>query len=219
MKQQFVLCCILPDVALGTTIATPSPEPRDDPPSCFSCSESSQSDATEVRITLLAPVTLPQTEWNNSLAVAGLGAFVGWPELRSFLLLQQPQRRPRRLAALGQSAVFVQFFRWASSDWARHPANEGVLTVGSCRAPAGVDIWIENVQGECVRIRERREIKVGHVAIGISDKVRVAADVWRWMSHFLKATEWSGCVRMNLETKLRPNGCSQHVGSKFWVLK
>lgn len=37
---------------------------------------------------------------------------------------------------------------------------------------AGVDIWIENVQGECLRIRERRQVKVGHVAIGISDQVR-----------------------------------------------
>lgn len=36
----------------------------------------------------------------------------------------------------------------------------------------GVDIWIENVQGECLRIRERRQVKVGHVAIGISDQVR-----------------------------------------------
>ncbi|XP_070783542.1 mitogen-activated protein kinase kinase kinase 14 [Enoplosus armatus] len=35
----------------------------------------------------------------------------------------------------------------------------------------GVDIWIENVQGECLRIRERRQVKVGHVAIGISDQI------------------------------------------------
>uniref|UniRef100_H3D2S3 Protein kinase domain-containing protein n=1 Tax=Tetraodon nigroviridis TaxID=99883 RepID=H3D2S3_TETNG len=40
-----------------------------------------------------------------------------------------------------------------------------------CSSAAGVDIWIENVQGGCVRIRERRDTKVGHVAIGISDKV------------------------------------------------
>lgn len=36
----------------------------------------------------------------------------------------------------------------------------------------GVDIWIENVRGDCLRIRERRQVKVGHVAIGISDQVR-----------------------------------------------
>uniref|UniRef100_A0A668AK81 Mitogen-activated protein kinase kinase kinase 14b n=1 Tax=Myripristis murdjan TaxID=586833 RepID=A0A668AK81_9TELE len=36
----------------------------------------------------------------------------------------------------------------------------------------GVDIWIENIHGECLRIRERRQVKVGHVAIGISDQVR-----------------------------------------------
>lgn len=46
------LCSILPGVALGTTIPTPSPEPRDDPPSCFSSSETSQSHVTEVRIPL-----------------------------------------------------------------------------------------------------------------------------------------------------------------------
>lgn len=37
---------------------------------------------------------------------------------------------------------------------------------------SGVDIWIENVQGECLRIREHRQVKVGHVAIGISEQVR-----------------------------------------------
>lgn len=41
-----------------------------------------------------------------------------------------------------------------------------------CSYALGVDIWIENVQGECLRIRERRQVKVGHVAIGISDQVR-----------------------------------------------
>ncbi|CAB1417465.1 unnamed protein product [Pleuronectes platessa] len=35
----------------------------------------------------------------------------------------------------------------------------------------GVDIWIENVQGQCLRIRERRQVKVGHVALGISDQI------------------------------------------------
>lgn len=37
---------------------------------------------------------------------------------------------------------------------------------------AGIDIWIEDPEGKCLRIRERRRIKVGHVAIGISDQVR-----------------------------------------------
>lgn len=36
---------------------------------------------------------------------------------------------------------------------------------------SGVDVWIENVQGQCLRIRERRRVKVGHIAIGISDQV------------------------------------------------
>ena len=52
---------------------------------------------------------------------------------------------------------------------------QNVLATGlhhSTVAP-GVDIWIENIHGECLRIRERRQVKVGHVAIGISDQVRV----------------------------------------------
>lgn len=32
---------LLTDVPAGTTLQTPSPEPRDDPPSCFSCSDAS----------------------------------------------------------------------------------------------------------------------------------------------------------------------------------
>lgn len=37
---------------------------------------------------------------------------------------------------------------------------------------AGIDVWIENVrEDECLRIRERRQVKIGHVAIGISDQV------------------------------------------------
>lgn len=36
---------------------------------------------------------------------------------------------------------------------------------------AGVDVWIENMQGECLRIRESRQVNVGHVAVGISDQV------------------------------------------------
>lgn len=180
------LCSIPPDVALGTRFPTPSPEPRDDPPSCFSSPETSRSDATEVRIPSSAPVTHGEkTRKNSPVAVEGLRAFVRWPELRSFLFLQRPGGGPRPLAALGQSAVLVQLFRRVAQTEPGTPP-ERVLMVAARRDATGVDIWIENVQGECLRIRERREIKVGHVAIGISDKVRVAADGWqRWMSRFL----------------------------------
>lgn len=38
---------------------------------------------------------------------------------------------------------------------------------------AGIDVWIENVrEDQCLRIRERRQVKIGHVAVGISDQVR-----------------------------------------------
>ncbi|KAG7277602.1 hypothetical protein CRUP_013920 [Coryphaenoides rupestris] len=40
----------------------------------------------------------------------------------------------------------------------------------------GVDIWIEDVHdGACLRIRERRRVNVGHVAMGISDQISVKA--------------------------------------------
>ncbi|KAL0984193.1 hypothetical protein UPYG_G00138340 [Umbra pygmaea] len=39
----------------------------------------------------------------------------------------------------------------------------------------GIDIWIENINGDCVRIRECRQVKVGHVAIGISEQIAVKA--------------------------------------------
>ncbi|KAE8283863.1 ADP-ribosylation factor 1 [Larimichthys crocea] len=91
------------DVAIGTTIRTPSPEPRDDPPSCFSCSDTSQMDASEN--------TDGHLEW---------------------------------LASANQPSSYCF---------------------------EGVDIWIENVQGECLRIREHRQVKVGHVAVGISDQI------------------------------------------------
>lgn len=43
---------------------------------------------------------------------------------------------------------------------------------------AGIDVWIENVQDDkCLRIRERRQVKVGHVAIGISDQVRDSSSI------------------------------------------
>lgn len=51
-----------------------------------------------------------------------------------------------------------------------------VSVICSALTASGVDIWIENVQGECLRIREHRQVKVGHVAVGISDQVR--DNVW-----------------------------------------
>lgn len=36
-------------------------------------------------------------------------------------------------------------------------------------------MWIENFDGQCLRIRERPKVKVGHVAVGISEQVREQA--------------------------------------------
>ncbi|KAJ8364636.1 hypothetical protein SKAU_G00134670 [Synaphobranchus kaupii] len=35
----------------------------------------------------------------------------------------------------------------------------------------GVDVWIENFDGQCLRIRERQKVKVGHIAMGISEQI------------------------------------------------
>ncbi|XP_041671927.1 uncharacterized protein LOC121528505 [Cheilinus undulatus] len=111
------------DVAKGTTIQTPSPEPRDDPPSCFSCSETSQIDASD-------------KDSDHSSDDLSSGVFS---------------------SCNSQTGGHLE---WLAS------ANQP-----SSHCFDGVDVWIENVQGECLRIRERRQVKVGHVAIGISDQV------------------------------------------------
>ncbi|XP_061089232.1 mitogen-activated protein kinase kinase kinase 14 [Conger conger] len=43
------------------------------------------------------------------------------------------------------------------------------------RCFAGVDVWIENFDGQRLRIRERPKVKVGHVAIGISEQISETA--------------------------------------------
>ncbi|XP_026114244.1 STE20-like serine/threonine-protein kinase [Carassius auratus] len=35
----------------------------------------------------------------------------------------------------------------------------------------GVDIWVEDVSGESLKIRERPKVKIGHVAVGISEQL------------------------------------------------
>lgn len=45
--EGLAILCPLADIPVGTTIPTPSPEPRDDPPSCYSCSDASQMDPSD----------------------------------------------------------------------------------------------------------------------------------------------------------------------------
>ncbi|XP_036447583.1 uncharacterized protein LOC118822540 isoform X2 [Colossoma macropomum] len=40
-----------------------------------------------------------------------------------------------------------------------------------CFEGLGVDIWVEDVSGETLRIRERLKVKLGHVAVGISAQI------------------------------------------------
>ncbi|XP_044035385.1 mitogen-activated protein kinase kinase kinase 14 isoform X2 [Siniperca chuatsi] len=111
------------DVAVGTTIQTPSPEPRDDPPSCFSCSDTSQMDASE-----------KDSDHSSDDLSSGV-------------------------------------FSSCNSQTDGHLELLALANQPSSYCFEGVDIWIENVQGECLRIRERRQVKVGHVAVGISDQI------------------------------------------------
>ncbi|XP_034716508.1 uncharacterized protein LOC117937009 [Etheostoma cragini] len=111
------------DGAIVPTLQTPSPEPRDDPPSCFSCSDTSQMDASE-------------KDSDHSSDDLSSGVFSSCNSQTDGNL------------------------EWLAS--ANQPSSYRF---------EGVDIWIENVQGECLRIRERRQVKVGHVAIGISDQI------------------------------------------------
>ncbi|XP_034415235.1 mitogen-activated protein kinase kinase kinase 14-like [Cyclopterus lumpus] len=110
------------EAALATTVQTPSPEPREDPPSCFSCSDSSQMDA--------------EKESDRSSDDLSSGVFSS------------------------SNSHTDGHLEWLASD--NQPSSYCF---------EGVDIWIENVRGECLRIRERRQVKVGHVAIGISDQI------------------------------------------------
>ncbi|XP_068160926.1 mitogen-activated protein kinase kinase kinase 14 isoform X2 [Antennarius striatus] len=111
------------DIPIGITFQTPSPEPRDDPPSCFSCSDTSQIDASE-------------KDSDHSSDDLSSGVFS---------------------SCNSQTDGHLE---WLVS---------GNQPTSNCFD--GIDIWIENVQGECLRIRERRQVKVGHVAIGISDQI------------------------------------------------
>ncbi|XP_055360388.1 mitogen-activated protein kinase kinase kinase 14 isoform X2 [Betta splendens] len=108
------------DVPAGTTFQTLSPEPRDDPPSCFSCSESSPIDASD-------------KDSDHSSDDMSSGVFSSCPDGR---------------------------LEWLASA-SQLPSH----------CFQGIDIWIENIQGECLRIRESRQVKVGHVAVGISDQL------------------------------------------------
>lgn len=111
-------------VSMENTVLPPSPEPRDDPPSCFSCSDSSQIDDYD----------------------------------------HDSDRSSDDLS----SGVF--------SSCNSHADGYIQWTVSSPHEPSlhcfeGVDIWIEDIQGQCLRIHEQRQVKVGHVAIGISNQI------------------------------------------------
>lgn len=105
-----------------------------------------------------------------SFCVQGLRPFVRWPQLWRLLFLQQSHRHTLGVVGFNQSAVLILLWGWdigmkvSLVDWFFFLFN-------TCDTFAGVEVWIENDKGECLRIRERRRVKVGHVAIGISDQV------------------------------------------------
>lgn len=98
------------------------------------------------------------------------------------MLIGQCQPIRRRLVTLMVSFFFIiimcskAYFKmciiaasFASTDICRCLRIRFVcLCVG-----LGVDIWVEDVSGESLKIRERAQVKIGHVAVGISEQVRI----------------------------------------------
>ncbi|XP_041717148.2 mitogen-activated protein kinase kinase kinase 14 [Coregonus clupeaformis] len=119
-------------VTVGILAQTPSPEPRDHPPSCMSSTGSSHKDDTD---------TDKDSDCSSDDLSSGVFSYNSQTDGQSFNL-----------------------------EW---------LVVSTNQPPSycfeGIEIWIENIGGECLRIRERRQVKVGHVAIGISEQITVKA--------------------------------------------
>ncbi|XP_020310070.1 uncharacterized protein LOC109865966 [Oncorhynchus kisutch] len=117
-------------VTVGILAQTPSPEPRDHPPSCMSSTGSSQKEDTD-----------KDSDCSSDDLSSGVFSYNSQTDGQSFNL-----------------------------EW---------LVVSTNQPPSycfeGVEIWIENIGGECLRIREQRQVKVGHVAIGISEQITVKA--------------------------------------------
>ncbi|KAJ7987704.1 hypothetical protein DPEC_G00329250 [Dallia pectoralis] len=114
-------------VAMGMLAQTPSPEPRDQPPSCMSSTGSSHN----------------ETDQDSDRSSDDLSSGV-------FSYNSQTEGQISHL------------------EWVALPTN---LPPSNCFQ--GIEIWIENISGECLRIRERRQVKVGHVAIEISEQISV----------------------------------------------
>lgn len=160
---------------MGTIIQTPSPEPRDDPPSCFSCSEMEASDqvciidADVCRLCMCKYFPLTRAvssvkDSDHSSDDLSSGVFSSCnSQTDGHVEWTASANQPSSLSLEGRTAELC------------HQVTCGltpVITVFRCSGISGVDIWIEDMHGECLRIRERRQVKVGHVAIGISDQVR-----------------------------------------------
>lgn len=103
-----------PDIPVGTTIQCWSPEPRDEPPSCFSCSDTSQMDASEnVRFMhktskmSSAPVRAWPIKRPHFLFLPGLWSFFWWLELWRLLFLQPSLGRASGVESGGPSAVLL----------------------------------------------------------------------------------------------------------------
>ncbi|XP_018597653.2 mitogen-activated protein kinase kinase kinase 14 [Scleropages formosus] len=73
----------------------------------------------------------------------------------------------------------------------------------SLRCFEGVDVWIENFNGQCLRIRESPKVNVGHIATGISEQISEKAFSFetldrQMVSHDQVVTDsglWLRCVR------------------------
>ncbi|CAL8284505.1 unnamed protein product [Merluccius merluccius] len=130
------------DVPPDNTVANFSPEPRDYPPSCLSCSDSSQ-------ISDQVFMEADSDRWSDDLSSGVFSSYsqTDGHDCPSVQDGEQPIMADRLLSATQPSSHCFE----------------------------GVDILIEDVHGAYLRIRERRRVNVGHVAMGISDQISVKA--------------------------------------------
>jgi len=171
-----LLCCRSLEAAIGTTVQTPSPEPRDDPPSCFSCSDSL---AEQVRVPRRGCVVLKHLNpevTKRSLRVLSQESDHSSDDLSSGVFSSSNSHTDGHIEWLASDNQPSSYCFEGETVSLRYTPLDFwlclIVNVIHRSDAAGVDIWIENVRGECLRIRERRQVKVGHVAIGISDQVR-----------------------------------------------
>ncbi|XP_067290428.1 mitogen-activated protein kinase kinase kinase 14 isoform X2 [Pseudorasbora parva] len=72
----------------------------------------------------------------------------------------------------------------------------------------GVDIWVEDVSGESLKIRERPQVKIGHIAVGISEQISLRTFSLATLDGRLVPPDTEVCESgMWLQCVPAPDGC------------